>query len=145
MTHPLPAVSQFVCGQPVTRVDGQLKVTGKAPYAADNQIPGLVYATLVCSTVARGRVNHMDTSAALRHHDVLRVLTDFATVKLPFDTRQVSYFGQPLAVVIATTLEAAAHGASRRCSLLEPTNVDGYRCTAGRYATRAFHSRLHPR
>jgi xanthine dehydrogenase YagR molybdenum-binding subunit len=112
MTHPLPAASQFVCGQPVTRVDGQLKVTGKAPYAADNQIPGLVYATLVCSTVARGRVNHMDTSAALRHHDVLRVLTDFTGVKLPFDPRQVSYFGQPLAVVIATTLEAAAHGAS---------------------------------
>ena len=112
MTHPLPAVSQFVCGQPITRVDGQLKVTGKAPYAADNQIPGLVYATVVCSTVARGRVNHMDTSAALRHHDVLRVLTDFTGVKLPFDPRQVSYFGQPLAVVIATTLEAAAHGAS---------------------------------
>ena len=113
MTHPLPAVSQFVCGQPVTRVDGQLKVTGKAPYAADNQIPGLVYATLVCSTVARGRVNHMDTSAALRHHDMLRVLTDFTGVNLPFDTRQVSYFGQPLAVVIATILEAAAaHGAS---------------------------------
>jgi xanthine dehydrogenase YagR molybdenum-binding subunit len=112
MTHPLPAVSQFVCGQPVTRVDGQLKVTGKAPYAADNQIPGLVYATLVCSTVARGGINHVDTSAAVRHHDVLRVLTDFAGVKLPFDTRQVSYFGQPLAVVIATTLEAAAHGAS---------------------------------
>jgi xanthine dehydrogenase YagR molybdenum-binding subunit len=112
MTHPLPAVAQFVCGQPVTRVDGQLKVTGKAPYAADNQIPGLVYATVVCSTVARGRVNHMDSSAALRHHDVLRVLTDFTGVKLPFDTRQVSYFGQPLAVVIATTLEAAAHGAS---------------------------------
>ncbi|HME76164.1 MAG TPA: xanthine dehydrogenase family protein molybdopterin-binding subunit [Mycobacterium sp.] len=112
MTHPLPAVSQFVCGQPVTRVDGQLKVTGKAPYAADNQVPGLVYATLVCSTVARGRVNQMDTSAALRHHDVLRVLTDFTGGKLPFDTRQVSYFGQPLAVVIATTLEAAAHGAS---------------------------------
>jgi xanthine dehydrogenase YagR molybdenum-binding subunit len=111
MTHPLPA-AQFVCGQPVTRVDGQLKVTGKAPYAADNQIPGLVYATLVCSAVALGRVNHMDTGAALRHRDVLRVLTDFAGVKLPFDTRQVSYFGQPLAVVIATTLEAAAHGAS---------------------------------
>ena len=113
MTHPLPAVSQFVCGQPVTRVDGQLKVTGKARYAADNHIPGLAYATLVCSTVARGRVNHMDTSAALRHHDMLRVLTDFTGVNLPFDTRQVSYFGQPLAVVIATILEAAAaHGAS---------------------------------
>ena len=128
MTRPLPAVSQFVCGQPVTRVDGPLKVTGKAPYAADNQIPGPVYATLVCSTVARGRVNHMDTSAALRHRDVLRVLTDFAGVKLPFDTRQVSYFGQPLAVVIATTLEAAAHGASlvdvRYSSLPMLTDID---------------------
>jgi xanthine dehydrogenase YagR molybdenum-binding subunit len=40
------------------------------------------------------------------------VLTDFAGVKLPFDPRQVSYFGQPVAVVIATTPEAAAHGAS---------------------------------
>jgi xanthine dehydrogenase YagR molybdenum-binding subunit len=94
------------------RVDGQLKVTGKAPHAADNQIPGLVYAALVCSTVARGRVNHIDTGAALRHREVLRVLTDFAGVKLPFDTRQVSHFGQPVAVVIATTLEVAAHGAS---------------------------------
>jgi xanthine dehydrogenase YagR molybdenum-binding subunit len=112
MTHALPAVSQFVCGQPVTRVDGQLKVTGKAPYAADNQIPGLVYAALVCSTVACGGVDRVDTGAALRHRDVLRVLTDFAGVKLPFDTSHVSYFGQPVAVVIATTLEAAAHGAS---------------------------------
>ena len=51
MTHALPA-ARFVCGQPITRVAGQLKVTGKAPYAADNQIPGLVYAALVCSTVA---------------------------------------------------------------------------------------------
>ena len=72
MTHALPAVSQFVCGQPVSRVDGQLKVTGKAPYAADNQIPGLMYAALVCSTVARGGVDHIDTGAALRHRDVLQ-------------------------------------------------------------------------
>jgi xanthine dehydrogenase YagR molybdenum-binding subunit len=111
MTHALPAAYAF-SGQPVTRVDGQLKVTGKAPYAADNQIPGLVYAALVCSTVARGGVDHIDTGAALRHRDVLRVLTDFAGVKLPFDTRRVCFFGQPVAVVVAATLEAAAHGAS---------------------------------
>jgi xanthine dehydrogenase YagR molybdenum-binding subunit len=112
MTRPLPAVSQFVCGQPVTRVDGQPKVTGTALYAADNQISGLVYAALVCSTVACGRVDHINTGAALRHRDVLRVLTDFAGVTLPFDTHEISYFGQPVAMVIATTLEAAAHGAS---------------------------------
>jgi xanthine dehydrogenase YagR molybdenum-binding subunit len=111
MTHALPA-ARFVCGQPVTRVDGQLKVTGEAPYAADNQIPGLLYAALVCSTVACGGIDHVDTGAALRHRDVLRVLTDFTGMKLPFDMRQVSYFGQPVAVVVATTLEAADHGAS---------------------------------
>ncbi len=111
MTHAVPTAYAF-SGQPITRVDGQLKVTGKAPYAADNQLPGLVYGALVCSTVARGGVDHIDTRAALRHRDVLRVLTDFTEVKLPFDSRQVCYFGQPVAVVIATTLEAAAHATS---------------------------------
>jgi xanthine dehydrogenase YagR molybdenum-binding subunit len=111
MTHAFPA-AQLVSGQPITRVDGQLKVTGKAVYAADNQIPGLVYAALVCATVARGGIDHVDAGAALRHGDVLKVLTDFTGMKLPFDTRQVSYFGQPIAVVVAATLEAAAHGAS---------------------------------
>ncbi|CCK59808.1 xanthine dehydrogenase family protein molybdopterin-binding subunit [Mycobacterium canetti] len=111
MTRPFPA-PQIVSGQPISRVDGKLKVTGKALYAADNQIPGLVYAALVCSTVARGGIDRVDTRAALRQRDVLRVLRDFSGVKLPFDTRQVSFFGQPVAVVAATTLEAATHGAS---------------------------------
>lgn len=111
MTHPLPQ-AHVLTGQPITRVDGRLKVTGSATYSADNQIPGLVYAALVCSTVARGRVDRVDGGAALRHPDVLRVLTDFAGLKLPIDMRQVSYFGQPVAVVVAATLEAAAHGAS---------------------------------
>ena len=54
MTRPLPA--SVVSGQPVTRVDGRLKVTGKAVYAADNPAPDLAYAALVCSTVARRRI-----------------------------------------------------------------------------------------
>jgi xanthine dehydrogenase YagR molybdenum-binding subunit len=111
VTHALPA-AQLVSGQPITRVDGPLKVTGKATYAADNQVPGLVYAALVCSTVARGGIDHVDAGAALRHRDVLEVLTDFTGMKLPFDIREVSYFGQPIAVVVATTVEVAAHGAS---------------------------------
>ncbi len=110
MTRPLPAAA--ISGQPVTRVDGRLKVTGKALYAADNPAPGLVYAALVCSTIARGSVERIDPAAAVRDREVLRVLTDFGGVKLPYDIRQVSCFGQPVAVVVATTLEAAMHGAA---------------------------------
>jgi xanthine dehydrogenase YagR molybdenum-binding subunit len=126
MTRPFPAA--VVSGQPVTRVDGRLKVTGKASYAADNPAPNLVYAALVCSTVGRGGVDRIDPAAALRDHDVLRVLTDFGGVRLPYDIRQVSCFGQPVAVVVATTLEAAVHGASLVDVTYRPaaqlTNID---------------------
>jgi xanthine dehydrogenase YagR molybdenum-binding subunit len=110
VTRPLPAA--VISGQPVTRVDGRLKVTGKALYAADNPAPDLVYAALVCSTIARGSVERIDPAAAVRDREVLRVITDFGGVKLPYDIRQVSCFGQPVAVVVATTLEAAMHGAT---------------------------------
>lgn len=111
MTHAIPA-ARTASGQPITRVDGALKVTGKARYAADNQIPDLVYAALVCSTIARGAIDRIDSTSALRHLGVLQVVTDFTGVELPFDPRQVFFFGQPVAVVVATTLEGAAHGAS---------------------------------
>ncbi len=110
MTRPLPAA--LMSGQPVTRVDGRLKVTGQARYAADRPAPNMAYAALVCSTVARGAVERIDTTVAIRNGDVLQVLTEFREVKLPYDIRQVSCFGQPVAVVVATTLEAAMHGAS---------------------------------
>ncbi|OSC39867.1 xanthine dehydrogenase family protein molybdopterin-binding subunit [Mycobacterium decipiens] len=138
MTRPSPT-TQIASGQPITRVDGPLKVTGTARYAADNQIPGLLYAALVCSAVACGDIDRVDSRAALRHRGVLRVLTDFAGVKLPFDTRQVSFFGQPVAVVVATTLEAAAHGAALvdvRCSSRPPlTDIDAPHAVmrSGRY------------
>ncbi len=126
MTRPLPAA--LIAGQPVTRVDGRLKVTGRALYAADNPATDLVYAALVCSTVARGSVQRVDAAAAVRGHDVLRVLTDFGGVKLPYDIRQVSCFGQPVAVVVASTLEGAVHGASLVDVRYQPgpqlTNID---------------------
>jgi xanthine dehydrogenase YagR molybdenum-binding subunit len=109
MTQP---VRGPVVGQPISRVDGPLKVTGQARYAADNPQPNLVYAALVCSTIARGSVERIDGTTALAHPDVLRVLTDFGAVKLPFDPRRVAFYGQPVAVVVAATLEAAMHGSS---------------------------------
>jgi len=110
MTRPVPTA--LLAGQPVTRVDGRFKVTGKALYAADNAIPNLTYAVLVCSTIARGTVDGIDTAVAQRIPDVLRVITDFGGVTLPFDPRRVASFGQPVAVVVASTVEAATHGAS---------------------------------
>ena len=110
MTRPL-AVPGF-SGRPVTRVDGRLKVTGRAQYAADHPTDDLTYAVLVCTTVARGSVDGIDSAAALDDRDVLRVITDFGGVTLPYDPRQASAFGQPVAIVVGATLEAAAHAAT---------------------------------
>ena len=111
MTRPLPAAAPFA-GQPLTRVDGRLKVTGRARYAADNPVPDHVHGILVCSTISRAAVDGIDTDAATGHPDVLRVITEFDGVTLPYDIKQVSFYGQPLAIVIATSLEAAMHGAT---------------------------------
>jgi xanthine dehydrogenase YagR molybdenum-binding subunit len=96
----------------MARVDGVLKVTGAAHYAADNPVPDFVHAVLVCSTVATGSVDRIGTAAAAKSPGVLRVLADFHDLKLPYDIRRVAFFGQPIAVVVGETLEAASHGAT---------------------------------
>ena len=111
MTYPQRLTTPAV-GAPLARVDGPLKVTGTARYAADNPVPDFVHAVLVCSTVATGSVDRIDTTTAGRAPGVVRVLTDFTHVTLPYDIRRVSFFGQPVAVVVAESLEAAAHAAT---------------------------------
>ena len=51
-------------GKPLDRVDGPLKVTGKACYAAEAEVPGLLYGAVVSSSIARGRVTLIDAAAA---------------------------------------------------------------------------------
>ena len=104
---PPPAV-----GQPMARVDGLAKVTGRATYAADHNPPGLVHAVLVTSAAARTGGLDLDVDDARGAPGVLDVLTDFSGVRLPFPTGQVTFFGQPVAVVVADTLERAEHAAS---------------------------------
>lgn len=111
MTRPL-ATPTAVSGQSVSRVDGRLKVTGAARYAADHPVPDHLHAALVCSTVSRGTIDGIDVKAATDHAEVVRVITDFGGVTLPFDVGRVSFFGQPVAIVVANTAEAAAHGAT---------------------------------
>lgn len=115
-------------GQPLTRTDGVLKVTGKARYAADNHPPGMLYAVIASSCIARGRVTSLDVAAAKRHPGVIDVMTPAHKPELaedpdakgnPFAFRmellqsdQVRYANQAIAVVIAETLEAATEGAA---------------------------------
>jgi len=115
-------------GQPLTRRDGVLKVTGAASYAADNHPPGMLYAVLAVSSIARGRVTFLDVDAAKAHTGVVEVMTPANRPPLaqdpdektnPFMFRldllqndRIRYANQPIAVVIAETLEAATEGAA---------------------------------
>jgi xanthine dehydrogenase YagR molybdenum-binding subunit len=115
-------------GQPLTRRDGVLKVTGAARYAADNHPPKMLHAVLAVSSIARGRVASLDVAAAKRHPGVVEVMTPANRPPLaddpdaktnPFMFRmellqndRVRYANQPIAVVIADTLEAATEGAA---------------------------------
>jgi xanthine dehydrogenase YagR molybdenum-binding subunit len=115
-------------GQPLTRQDGILKVTGRARYAADNHPAGMLYAVLAVSSIARGRVAGLDVQAAKALPGVVDVMTPANKPKPaqdpdeksnPFMFRldllqndRVRYANQPIAVVIADTLEAATEGAA---------------------------------
>ncbi|MCV7255387.1 xanthine dehydrogenase family protein molybdopterin-binding subunit [Mycobacterium hackensackense] len=123
MTQP-----QIAVGTPHSRVDGRLKVTGGATYAADQAVEGVAYAVMVDSTVGRGRITAVDTAEALAHRGVLQVFSHTNAPRLAyrdnegsnnppgtrlkvFQDDRVLFFGQPVAVVVADSLEAAQHGA----------------------------------
>ncbi|WP_157271559.1 xanthine dehydrogenase family protein molybdopterin-binding subunit [Azohydromonas aeria] len=115
-------------GGGLSRVDGPLKVCGEARYAADFDAPNLAHATMLQSRIAAGRVRSIDTAAALAHPGVLHVMTPFNAPRLPeggqagvkppagrvlslLQDDRVHYDGQPIAVVVAETLEASRHAA----------------------------------
>ena len=70
-------------GTPTSRVDGIAKVTGAAKYAAEFNLPGLVHASVVGATIAKGRIIRIDVSAATHLEGVLTVLTHERRPPLP--------------------------------------------------------------
>ncbi len=116
-------------GQPHARVDGRAKVTGNAQYAADFNQPGQAYAVIVGASIGLGRVVGLDTEAARRLAGVLAVLTHENAPKLAYAAHKgfidpqhgerlhvlqddrVRFYGQPVAVVVAQTLDQAEHAA----------------------------------
>ena len=118
-------------GLPLDRVDGHLKVTGRATYAFEYATQGgAAYGVIVPAAVAKGRVVAVDVRDAERAPGVLLVLTKdnappqspwgpvdlpdrFARAEPALDSEEVRYFGFPVAFVVAETFEQASAAASR--------------------------------
>jgi xanthine dehydrogenase YagR molybdenum-binding subunit len=118
-----------VIGEAITRVDGKAKVTGTAKYAAEFEVANTADAVIVTSTIANGRILRMDTADAEKAPGVIKVLTPFNAMKLPKGGKAavhppagrvltilqddvVHYNNQPIAVVVAETLNQALYAAS---------------------------------
>ncbi len=115
----------MITGQGISRVDGPAKVTGRAQYAAEFALPGMVHAVLVQSTVAAGRIAGFDLAGAQGMPGVLAIITHENAERLT-DTKAVQqtvtkpllqgadiwYNGQHVAVVVADTLDRATAAAA---------------------------------
>jgi xanthine dehydrogenase YagR molybdenum-binding subunit len=114
-------------GQPISRADGRLKVTGQATYTADIPLADAVHAAIAHSTIANGRMVSIDVGAAEKAPGVLAVFTHRNMPRLnptpkpwshlhphgqgylPLQDDMIHYAGQPVALVVATTRDQAMH------------------------------------
>ncbi len=110
------------------RVDGVDKVTGKAKYTAEHNLPNLAYAVFVTSNIAKGSIKNLDVSKALAMPGVLDVIyyancpavpgynsnaadrpknvSEWRGHKVLYDNK-IRFFGQPIALIVADSLENA--------------------------------------
>ncbi|RRO19904.1 xanthine dehydrogenase family protein molybdopterin-binding subunit [Saccharopolyspora rhizosphaerae] len=105
-----------VVGTAVDRLEGEAKVRGRALYATEHPVDDPVFAHLVQSRIARGRITGIDTGAALEEPGVLDVVTHHNAPELAstddaelavLQSPDVGYRGQPIAVVLAESSESA--------------------------------------
>ncbi|MBB3649293.1 xanthine dehydrogenase YagR molybdenum-binding subunit [Rhizobium sp. BK619] len=112
-----------IIGKPHQRIEGRLKVTGRAPYAyerhdvVNNQLVGYPLG----STISKGRITSMDTTAARAAPGVVAVVTTLEMEPLPlgfynvarlFGGNEVQHYHQAIAVVVAKTFEQARSAAA---------------------------------
>ena len=145
--RPLTTTFGPVVGRPIDRVDGTAKTTGAARFSAEYPYADLAHAALVYATVSRARITGIDTAAASAVDGVLSVITHLNAppMKPPrpvnymnlstlasgtsvnyLNTDEVHWNGQPVAVVVAETLDAAQEAARLVCVSYEelPATVD---------------------
>ncbi len=138
----MPTISPI--GRSTPRVDGPLKVSGRAQYASDFHFPGTLYAVPVEATIASGRLVKLDTAAAQKMPGVRAILHRdnigqiFRSVqgpgfegivderRPPFEDDVVRYYGQYVALAVADTFECAkaAADAVRATYAKDKHNVD---------------------
>ncbi|MGH3155466.1 MAG: hypothetical protein ACRDNF_02650, partial [Streptosporangiaceae bacterium] len=106
-----------------SRLDGPLKVTGRAKYGADHNFAGMAYGYIVVATIAHGEIRGMDVTAARSAPGVIDVYSPFDPVDLrtpntmfgetwvPLQDKEVTYYGQPIGLVVAETYEQARDAA----------------------------------
>ena len=129
MPETTPYTPSAVIGSDTPRIDGPLKTTGVAQYAADYHFPGLVHAVAVSSTVAAGTIRSIDTTRAQSMPGVLLILHHDNTSDLfrmapgghggrtsesrpPFEDKTIRYWGQYVALAVAETYEQALAAAA---------------------------------
>ena len=142
-------------GQPINRVDGPVKVTGRATYAYEyRQDEAPLYGVIVTATIGRGRIQEIDVSHAERSPGVRAVITHQNTpaqgvreeshpltywrARPTLANADISHYGEPVALVVAATLEEAQAGASlvRTAYAAEPGNFDFTANAATAYAPK---------
>src|SRR5262245_2636500 len=118
-------------GRPTSRVDGRAKVTGKAKNAAEYNVPNLAYGFVVSSAIARGRIRNIDASEALKLKGVLQGFMHENAPRrsgpdnsyredvgmpgkpfFPLDDDGIVFSMQPIALVVAESLELARYAAT---------------------------------
>ncbi len=128
----LPGTGHVPTGTGTPRIDGRAKVTGQARYAAEWPATDLVYGVAVNSTIAKGRILGFSLQEAEAVPGVLKIITHLnrphmrgnglfykdmtAPAGKPFRALYddvVRYSGQPVALVLAETFEAAREAAGR--------------------------------
>jgi xanthine dehydrogenase YagR molybdenum-binding subunit len=117
-----------VIGKEQPRVDGPLKVSGKAMYTSDHHFPGMVYAVPVCSTIANGEIQGIDASAAEKmpgvraifhrgnigrlsraavNHEFGAGMSRIDETRAPLEDDVIRYYGQYVALAVADTFAQA--------------------------------------
>jgi CO/xanthine dehydrogenase Mo-binding subunit len=112
----------ILVGTSLRRQDGPDKVTGRARYAGDQTLPGLLYARLVLSPYAHARILNIETSAALSVPGVVAVFTaetlrmaqadPLSRSQSPLAQQEVCWCGHPVAIVVGRTEAIAEDGAA---------------------------------
>ncbi len=120
-------MNTHLIGTDVNRIDGPAKVSGAAKYAAEFFAPEMLYAVVVSGTIAHGEISSMDTKKAMEVAGAVEVFThknrphmawrdkSYLDEDAPTDGKplrplydeKILYSGQPIALCVAETFEAA--------------------------------------